>query len=217
MTRTGPGDGASHAARAGALILAVLLGTTGCSRPGDTVAPRDPAGTAPSPGAAPTRLDKPDTLFDGWQESVDRRLIGLADQNMGAFKKYLTGEATSAVGTAYVARKEERSPELGVHRPDDSRFVLLSGVSGTVPAPEAILDAVFAGLTAVTDVVPVQPGPLGGVARCGTGKNKAIRVDVCAWAGPQTIGMIHFTGFARSDQPDQMFRQIRSQMEHPAR
>ncbi|MCX4471628.1 hypothetical protein OOK41_15180 [Micromonospora sp. NBC_01655] len=221
MTSRTPIDGAPHATKFGTLVLAVLaVLAAGCSRSADTVESRatadSPSSPNPSPSTAAMRLDQPEKLLGSWNESVDRRLIELAEKNMGAFKEFLAGEPTSAVGTAYTAVKEKYSPGLGVHRPDDSRFILLSGVSGTVTAPEAVLDAVFAGLTAVTDVEPVQPGPLGGIARCGTSKNKGIRVDVCAWAGPHTLGMVHFGGFARTDSPDQMFRRIRSEAEHPA-
>ncbi|MCX4469394.1 hypothetical protein OOK41_03555 [Micromonospora sp. NBC_01655] len=162
------------------------------------------------------RLDKPEKLLGSWNESVDRRLTGLAETNMGYFKGFVQGEPTSAVGTAYVAVKEQYSPEHGVYR-DDDRFILLSGVSGTVTAPDAVLDAVFAGLTAVSDVKPVPSGPLGGTARCGTGQGKGLRVGVCAWASPHTLGMIHLGGLTEADDPGQMFRQIRSQTEHPAR
>ncbi|EEP74655.1 hypothetical protein MCAG_04982 [Micromonospora sp. ATCC 39149] len=196
--------------------MVALLGTVGCSRSADTVESRTSTPPSPSLSPAAMRLDKPEKLLGRWNESVDRRLIGLAEKNMGYFKGFVQGEPTSAVGTAYVAVKEHYSPELGVYR-DDNRFILLSGVSGTATAPDAVLDAVFAGLTAVDDVEPVPSGPLGGKARCGTGQSKDLRVDVCVWASAQTLGMIHFGGLTQADDPGEKFRQIRSQTEHPAR
>ncbi|MFG2012127.1 hypothetical protein ACGFNF_24000 [Micromonospora sp. NPDC048868] len=216
MTTT-PTGGALRAAKANALVLAVLL-AAGCTRPTDTAELRPAAGHSPSssPNTVSIRLDAPETLLDGWNESIDRRLHDMTKQNIGGFKRLLQGEPTSAVGTAYAAGKEKHSAELGVHRPDDSRFVLVSGVSGTVVAPETTLDAVFGALTAVVDVKPVAPGPLGGTARCGTSKNAGIRVEVCGWASPYVIGVIHFGGFKPADNPSRLFTQVRAQVEHPA-
>ncbi|KIR61365.1 hypothetical protein ABUL04_10340 [Micromonospora harpali] len=208
-------DGVRHTARLGILVVVAVLSTVGCSRSADTVESRTSTQPSPSLGTAAMRLDKPERLLGRWNESVDRRLIGLAEKNMGFFKGFVRGEPTSAVGTAYVAAKEHYSPELGVYR-DDDRFILLSGVSGTVTAPDAVLDAVFAGLTAVDDVEPVPSGPLGGKARCGVGRSKDLRIDVCVWASAQSLGMIHFGGLTGADDPGEKFRQIRSQTEHSA-
>ncbi len=215
MTGKPPPDGIGQATRFGTLVLAALLATAGCSPSAGTVESRASAQPSPSLSVAAMRLDKPEKLLGTWNESVDRRLIGLAEKNMGYFKGFVKGEPTSAVGTAYVTAKEQYSPELGVYR-DDDRFILLSGVSGTVTAPDAVLDAVFAGLTAVDDVEPVPAGPLGGKARCGIGQNKDLRVAVCVWASSQTLGMIHLGGLTQADDPAQLLRQIRSQTEHPA-
>ncbi|MFE9187819.1 hypothetical protein ACFYMB_31325 [Micromonospora haikouensis] len=208
-------DGVRHTARLGILVAVALLGTVGCSRSADTVESRASAQPSLSPSPAAMRLDKPEKLLGRWNESVDRRLIGLAEKNMGFFKTFVQGEPTSAVGTAYVVAKERRSPERGIYR-DDDRFILLSGVSGTVTAPDAVLDAVFAGLTAVDEVKPVSSGPLGGKARCGVGRSEDVRIDVCVWASAQTLGMIHFGGLTQADDPGEKFRKIRSQTEHSA-
>ncbi|MEU8301346.1 hypothetical protein AB0C04_29170 [Micromonospora sp. NPDC048909] len=87
--------------------------------------------------------------------------------------------------------------------------------SGTVSNPDATLDGAFSGLTAITDIAPIEPGPLGGVTRCGTGQDKGVRVNVCAWADRHTVGMVTFIGFPKSDDPLEMFGRIRSQLEHP--
>ena len=207
--------GLRHRAQAGALVLAGLLMATGCSGTGE---PRGsgPGGTpSPSPRSAAMRLDKPTKVLDTWHESLDRRLTQVARSNMGQLKVLLDGEPLSALGTAYIPVEEEYSAELGLYRPDDDRVVLLSGVSGTVTDPERTLDLVFTRLTAISGVTPVPPGPLGGSARCGDGRSRGVRVDVCAWADRHTLGMVHLTHFPQTTHPEEIFRQIRAQTEHP--
>ncbi|MEU8083093.1 hypothetical protein AB0B57_05675 [Micromonospora sp. NPDC049101] len=213
MTRAKP----AATAVIGALTSAILLATTGCA--GRAGGPA-PATTAPSPPSATRmRIDKPDKLLGTWTESVDRGFHDHAEQDMGTFKKLLSAEPTSAMGTAYVQAKEVYSRERGLHIPgDDQRVILISAVSGTITDPTAALDKTFAGLPKVTNVAPIQPGPLGGLAGCGTVPAKTgIPVDICAWSDHQTLGMVTFVGFAKTDDPQGVFGQIRAELEQPAR
>ncbi|MFD0782978.1 hypothetical protein ACFQZ8_03430 [Micromonospora azadirachtae] len=159
---------------AGVLALVGLLAPTGC-----TGLTEDIEATVPerATSSTPMRLDRPDSLLDGWHESVDRRLRTAAQKNMGTFKTLVEGEPTSAVGTAYVPVEEKYSRDLGMYRPGDQRVILLSGVSGTIADPDAALDTVFSGLPSATDVEPIQPGPLSGTAKCGISQDNAARVD----------------------------------------
>ncbi|MEH1163782.1 hypothetical protein V6V47_00180 [Micromonospora sp. CPCC 205539] len=213
MTRTRP----AGVAIANALTLAILLAVTGCTGPAG--APEPAAVTQPSPATAAMRLDKPTKLLDTWTESVDRVLHGQAQQNMGNFKKLLAGAPTSAVGTAYVRAEEVYSRDLGLHIPgDDQRVILVSGVSGTITDPDATLDKLFTGLPNVTAVTPIAPGPLGGAARCGVGRTETgIRGDVCVWVDQHTLALVTFLGFKQTDNPHELFGQIRAEVEHPAR
>ena len=196
-------------------VLAGLLMATGCSGTGE---PRGsgPGGTpSPSPRSTTMRLDKPTKVLDTWHESLDRRLTQVARSNMGQLKVLLDGAPLSALGTAYIPVEEEYSAELGLYRPDDDRVVLLSGVSGTVADPERTLDLVFTRLTAISGVTPVPPGPLGGSARCGGGRSRGVRVDVCA--GPTRTRSAWSTS-PTSRRPLTRRRssgQIRAQTEHP--
>ncbi|MEU7585406.1 hypothetical protein AB0A95_03800 [Micromonospora sp. NPDC049230] len=214
MTRAKP----AATAIIGALTSAILVGTTGCAGQADTPAP---ATTAPSSSTVTTtmRIEKPDKLLGTWTESVDRGFHDRAEQDMGTFKKLLSAEPTSAMGTAYVQAKEVYSPERGLHIPgDDQRVILISAVSGTITDPTAALHETFAGLPKVTDMAPIKPGPLGGVAGCGTAPAKTgIPVDICVWSDHQTLGMVTFVGFAKTDDPQGVFGQIRAELEQPAR
>ncbi|MEU8110946.1 hypothetical protein [Micromonospora sp. NPDC048947] len=199
------------------LAAAILLFATGCAGPADTAAP---AAVAPSSSPATVmRLDKPAKLLGTWPESVDRVLRGQAEQNMGNFKKLLSGDPTSALGTAFVRATEVYSRQDGLHIPgDDQRVILVSAVSGTIADPTATVDRIFAGLPNVTNVEAVQPGPLGGMARCGIGQARTgLRVDICVWGDQHTLGMVTFIGFAQADDPHAVFGQIRAELEHPAR
>ncbi|RQX18640.1 hypothetical protein DDE19_06980 [Micromonospora ureilytica] len=218
--RTGP----AGSAIVGTLTAAILLFTTGCTREGD--APAATADTAAatavarsSPPAAAMRLDKPAKLLGTWPESVNRVLRGQAEQNMGNFKKLLSTEPTSAMGTAFVRATEVYTRKDGLHIPgDDQRVILVSGVSGTIADPTATVDRIFAGLPNVTDVAAVPPGPLSGMAGCGVGPAKTgIPVGICVWGDEHTVGMVTFIGFAPADDPHAMFGQIRAELERPAR
>ncbi|SCG17084.1 hypothetical protein GA0070610_3388 [Micromonospora echinofusca] len=190
-----------------------LLATTACSRLADTV-PTTSGNPSHSPVAM--RLDKPKKLLGSWNESVDRRLRKPAIKDTDGFRKLLKGEPTSAVGTAYTPVEEQYSRELGVHRPGDNRVILVNGVSGTVTAPNATLSHVFAARPAITDVVPVPPGPLGGVAGCGSSQSKDGLTKFCTWVDDHTIGMVTFIGFPQSHDQHDLFRQIRAEFEHRA-
>ncbi|MBW4701700.1 hypothetical protein [Micromonospora sp. RL09-050-HVF-A] len=211
-----PSTGLRQAVRTGALVLAGLLTATGCSGTAEPVAARSAGASPPPPDPAVPRLDKPTTVLGTWNESLDRRLTMVAQSTMSGLKPLLDGEPGSAVGTAYIPVKEEHSAELGLYRPGDRRVVLLSGVSGTVPDPERALDQIFARLTAITDVTPVPPGPVGGSARCGHGRSGGVWFDVCAWADRHTLGVVHLADFPQTAQPQEIFRQIRAQTEHAA-
>jgi hypothetical protein len=197
------------------LSLAGLVATTACTRPGDAVESAANEKRPHSPAAM--RLDKPKKLFGSWNESVDRRLREPAMMDTDAFKRLLDGEPTSAVGTAYTPVEEKYSRRLGVHRPGDNRIIVVNGVSGTVTDADATLSQVFAARPTITDWAPVPPGPLGGVAGCGSGQSSDGLVNICAWADNHTIGMVTFIGFAQSDDPQASFLQTRAEFEHPAR
>ncbi|WP_157562513.1 hypothetical protein [Micromonospora chokoriensis] len=178
-----------------------VLMVSGCSRPADTVERTAEARSSSSPAVA-MRLDKPEKLLSGWPESMSRKLREQAQQTLGGFKALLDGEPTSAVGTAYAT-------------PDGQYTALASGVSGKVTNPKATMDEVFAALPRLSDVKPTPPGPMGGEARCGKGETQGVNVDVCAWADRHSIGMVAFIGFPKSGDPDSLFVQARSQLEHP--
>lgn len=69
---------------------------------------------------------------------------------------------------------------------DDQRLVLLAGGTAALRDPDAALDDAFrqagAGV-AITNVEDVDPGPMGGTARCGASTvDQDLAASVCGWA-----------------------------------
>ena len=64
-------------------------------------------------------------------------------------------------------------------------MVFIAAVEAPIPNPEEQLEDSFAasfGGLKLSNVVDVEPGPLGGRARCGDAKMSGEKVAVCAWA-----------------------------------
>ncbi|MGW0431691.1 hypothetical protein ACWDV4_03945 [Micromonospora sp. NPDC003197] len=129
---------------------------------------------------------------------------------MGGLKKQV-GEVTSAVGWAYGGDSAE------------AEMILISGVAGSVTDPTQTLDRLFASLPRLMDVRPVDPGPLGGEARCGRGETTSdagvVQVTSCSWADKNTVGSVTFLSPGPSvNKRDRSgeFVAIRGQIEQPA-
>ncbi|WP_433345032.1 hypothetical protein [Micromonospora sp. CA-111912] len=184
---------------AAALALSGVLLTTGCARLTDDVGRRLADRPSPTP-AAEMRLDAPDVLL-GWPQSLDRRIRESAESAMGHFKQLLDGDTTSAVGTAW-------APLEG------GSALMVSGVSGRVRDPQATLDRVFAGLPKVSDVQPVPPGPLGGVAACGSYSTEDLTAHACAWADNGSFALVSMLNLPAGKRPEERLVEVRGTLEH---
>ncbi|NBE81808.1 hypothetical protein [Micromonospora rubida] len=99
---------------------------------------------------------------------------------------------------------------------DGDYAVLVSATAGTVRDEEATLDKVFRLFPRIREVRAVDPGPLGGIARCGNGRNAQYYVTMCAWADQISVGMVTFLSPERRlGLPDGEFVEIRSELEYP--
>ncbi len=95
-----------------------------------------------------------------------------------------------------------------------------------VGAPHAVwlsvgrdLDKLIAGLgrnpeTAVQSTTPIDPGSLGGVARCGAAKART-QLTVCGWQDHETIALLFF-GNRTPDEAAVLMRAMRPALEHGA-
>ncbi|MGK5739117.1 hypothetical protein [Micromonospora sp. URMC 103] len=128
--------------------------------------------------AARTRVEAPATLA-GRPKITDPALQSLTDQMVAEMKKTARGE-TGTVGAFY-------------GDPAKRDLVVAIAISGLMADPKKELDEAMTGLGAeigVTATTPVEPGPLGGEARCGEGKAEDAPLAVCAWADAGSVGVI---------------------------
>jgi hypothetical protein len=79
---------------------------------------------------------------------------------------------------------------------DPSKIVLLYGVTGPVTNPERSLNATLDQLTGgggiYVEMHRVDPGPLGGEAKCGAGDSSSGPLSVCGWADHGSIAVVIF-------------------------
>lgn len=143
----------------------------------------------PLDDAAPTRLAAPDTLA-GRPKITDGELQALADELVTTIRRNVP-EATDTVGAFY-------------GNPAKKDMIMLAGASGRVSDPAGQLDRALremaAGGLAVRAAADADPGPLGGVARCGDATADGVPMGVCAWSdrGSLVLVVVYFTDGRRA-------------------
>ncbi|WP_088979627.1 DUF5336 domain-containing protein [Micromonospora coxensis] len=146
------------------------------------------------------RLVTPTTLA-GRAKNTEPQLRRIADEMVRDMKSDVTNE-TGAVGAFYGSAAKRN-------------MVMISGVSGPVLLPEKELDDAIKSLStslSVRKVASINPGPLGGVAKCGDGKSSGIALGVCVWADEGSVGMIVMF-FSSASKAKAEFATIRGQVE----
>ncbi|MFI5837372.1 hypothetical protein ACIA5A_27220 [Micromonospora sp. NPDC051300] len=99
---------------------------------------------------------------------------------------------------------------------DADYAVMVSAVAGSVRDEDATLDGLFKLLPRLRDIRTVEPGPLGGEARCGAGRNGDYHVTMCAWADRASVGTVTFLSpKKRPNTRGKEFVEIRSLLEIP--
>ncbi|MFV2100201.1 hypothetical protein [Micromonospora sp. LOL_024] len=137
--------------------------------------------------ASRTRLVAPDTLA-GRPKRSDPQLQQAADEMVREIQATVQNE-TSAVGAFY-------------GDPAQEDLVMIVGASGLMSDPKQELDEAVAGLSAqlaLTDMSPVEPGPLGGEARCGDGRQESLPLGICVWADRGSVGTVVMFFSSRAD------------------
>ncbi|SCG67005.1 hypothetical protein GA0070609_4203 [Micromonospora echinaurantiaca] len=150
--------------------------------------------------AAKTRVVAPATLA-GRPQLTDTELASLSEQMVSEMKSTVQNE-TSAVGAFY-------------GDPAKQDLVMVAAASGLIADPKKELDDAVNGLSAelaVSNMADVDPGPLGGDARCGDGKTDAVELGVCVWADKGSVGMIVIF-FSSADKAKAEFVGMRGQIE----
>lgn len=150
--------------------------------------------------AAKTRVVAPATLA-GRPQITDPELKSVADAMVTEMKSTVQNE-TSAVGAFY-------------GDPAKQDLVMIAAASGLMADPTKELQDAVTGLStelAVTNMADVDPGPLGGDARCGDGKADDVKLGVCVWADKGSVGMV-IIYFSSADKAKAEFTTIRGQIE----
>ncbi|WP_410812395.1 hypothetical protein [Micromonospora sp. 067-2] len=150
--------------------------------------------------ATTTRLVAPTTLA-GRPKISDPKLQAISDQLVTEMKASVQNE-TSTVGAFY-------------GDPAKQDLIMIAGASGLMTDPKKELDDAVSGLSGqlgVATMAAVEPGPLGGEARCGDGKAEEIPLAVCVWADRGSLGMI-VVYFKTSAEVKAEFVTIRGQIE----
>ncbi|MDI1459347.1 hypothetical protein QEZ54_00045 [Catellatospora sp. KI3] len=73
-------------------------------------------------------------------------------------------------------------------------LVMLFAAAAKMGNPEKELDDAFKGMGTsglnATGIAEINPGPLGGSAKCGTATTSGVKLAVCAWADNGSLGML---------------------------
>ncbi len=128
--------------------------------------------------AVNTRVVEPETL-GGRNKVTDPELQALAVEMVADIKQSVPN-STSTVGGFYG----------DIEKQD---LVMIVGASGIIADPAKELDDAAKGVSTelgVTNMASIDPGPLGGTAKCGDGTTEEIPVGVCVWADKGSVGMI---------------------------
>jgi hypothetical protein len=117
---------------------------------------------------------------------------------LGGRPKLTDPQFAGAISTlkAELAKAPNTTGTVGALYGDPAKkdLVMIAGASAPLINPEKQLDDTLKGASSggltLTDIAPIEPGPLGGTAKCGNGKTSGIDLAVCAWADNGSVGMI---------------------------
>jgi hypothetical protein len=180
-----------------ALVLVVLCGGGGVAAYfllGDTV------GEAVQ--AAQTRVEAPTTLV-GRPKITDAQFVAIVDEMVAQLRKDIP-EATSTAAGFY-------------GDPAKQDMVMIAAASGRVPDPDKQLDDAFTGIgtsgLTVSGIETVEPGPLGGTAKCGTANAQGVPIVMCIWADAGSLGVVGYYFKSSVDEVATDFVKARGEVE----
>jgi hypothetical protein len=174
-----PVQGPAHRRRGGGrLVVIVTAAVVLLGAAGGTGAYLLRKHAAKNTVAAHTRLVAPETL-DGRPRVTQPSIQAGLDMAVAQVKEQKG--VTSVVAGAYgdLAKQD---------------LVIVVGAARAISDPGKALDPLIAGMGAggvqVTGMTSIDPGPLGGVAKCGAATVAGTAVGVCAWADRASTGTI---------------------------
>jgi hypothetical protein len=190
----------------GAAAIAVLYaatngdkGNTGTTATGTTAPPSTGASADPFAKERNASLSAPKKLA-GLTKSTNKDLQKTADDLTDQMKGSVPG-SRDTIAAFY------EDPN------DQTKLVMVAGVTSDLADPDAELDGTFRGLGTgglpVDNIKKTDAGPLGGVAKCGTSTAAGTPVAVCAWADHGSVGMTFFYN-RKVSESTALFLKIRS-------
>jgi hypothetical protein len=103
--------------------------------------------------------------------------------------------------------------------PADRDIVMVAAATASVTNPERELNSTIMGAGVgglkLTGLAEVDPGPLGGSAKCGNSNADGVKLAVCVWADNGSVGMIAWY-FKSVDKVKGEFVKLRGQIEKSA-
>ncbi|WP_433286380.1 hypothetical protein ACQPZQ_30265 [Pseudonocardia sp. CA-142604] len=147
--------------------------------------------------AAPITVVAPDTLGN-------RPRIGTDDSDESADDSGVPGVTATAQGIYGNAATQD--------------IVIVTAVASTSGTPQSRLSQFISGVSeelGVDSYIEADPGPLGGLARCGDGTLNGVPVSVCVWSDAGSTGaLVRVLQTAQSFAPD--FPALRAEVEQRA-
>jgi hypothetical protein len=198
-----PPEPAPRKSRAGKIVLIVLAALLVLCGGGVAVAYvtlKDDVKDAVD--ASQTRLVAPDEVA-GRAKITDADLQKVATEMVDGMKKELPN-ASSAVGAFY-------------GDPAKQDMFMIAGASGLVRDRDKELADAFKELGSTSGLKlgaakDVEPGPLGGTAKCADGQAEGVQVAMCVWADAGSVGLVAIY-FKKVSQIKDEFVQIRGEVE----
>jgi hypothetical protein len=162
-----------------------------------------PATASPDPSAppaVPAELVEPTKL--GGRPRVTKKTV---TRNVDPIEDLLASRHDAATATVSGAWGTSGRSDL----------VIASAVAAPIEYPQTALDYVLADFTdgfLLKNITEIDPGPLGGEARCGSSGTGSSRLVACAWADHGSVGLIIFW-FKTLSQVKGEFVKLRGQIE----
>jgi hypothetical protein len=165
-----------------------------------TTEPTTPPTTEPTESGRTITISEPSRL-GGRPKLTDDQFAGVADQLQSELSQ--VPGATNTVGALYGT-------------PAKRDIVIIAAVEAPVADPQKELDGTFFGAGVgglkVSGIVDVEPGPLGGGAKCGKTESAGVDLAFCAWADEGSVGWIMWY-FKTVKQVSGEFAKLRGEIE----
>jgi len=194
-------------------ICGVLLAGCGGGSPAAATAATQSAGASPGEEPSPTPADSPtpeaSTAPVAMTVVQPKTLLGRSPATESTVKGLAT---TAAKGFGAPAGKVKVSGAYGTTK--QKNVIVFVAISGNNHDGNEFLDVAAKEAFPKSSFHPVEPGALGGAARCADASSSGTPSTFCMWADTSSFGMIYFLYAAAAD-ADTLLAQARAEVEVP--